>query len=71
MVASPYPRNRASALAVLCAMALMIMLDSTVVAVTMPAIQADLGFMPVLAAAVGAGIFTEARRRTTTRSSSG
>jgi len=44
MAASPYPRNRAAALAVLCAMALMIVLDSTIVAVALPAVQADLGF---------------------------
>ncbi|MFC6608341.1 MFS transporter [Amorphoplanes digitatis] len=39
-------RRRAAALAVLCAMALMIVLDSTIVAVAVPAIQADLGFSP-------------------------
>ena len=44
MAASPYPRNRAAALAVLCVMALMIVLDSTIVAVAVPTIQADLGF---------------------------
>ncbi|MGA5300755.1 MFS transporter [Nucisporomicrobium flavum] len=44
MVVSAYPRNRAAALAVLCAMALMIVLDSTIVAVAVPAIQTDLGF---------------------------
>lgn len=45
MAASPYPR-RAAALAVLCAMSLMIVLDSTIVAVAVPAIQLDLGFSP-------------------------
>ncbi|MEU7902355.1 MFS transporter [Actinoplanes sp. NPDC049118] len=42
----PRDRRRAAALAVLCAMALMIVLDSTIVAVAVPAIQADLGFSP-------------------------
>jgi EmrB/QacA subfamily drug resistance transporter len=45
MVASAYPR-RGPALAVLCAMSLMIVLDSTIVAVAVPAIQLDLGFSP-------------------------
>jgi EmrB/QacA subfamily drug resistance transporter len=45
MVASVPPR-RGAALAVLCAMALMIVLDSTIVAVAVPAIQLDLGFSP-------------------------
>jgi MFS family permease len=36
--------RRGAALAVLCAMALMIVLDSTIVAVAIPAIQHDLGF---------------------------
>ncbi len=45
MVAPAYPR-RGAALAVLCAMALMIVLDSTIVAVAVPAIQLDLGFSP-------------------------
>src|SRR3954449_8331911 len=45
MVASAYPR-RGAALAVLCAMAMMIVLDSTIVAVAVPAIQHDLGFSP-------------------------
>jgi MFS family permease len=40
-----YPR-RGAALAVLCAMSLMIVLDSTIVAVAVPAIQLDLGFTP-------------------------
>jgi EmrB/QacA subfamily drug resistance transporter len=44
MAVSAYPKNRAAALAVLCAMALMIVLDSTIVAVAVPAIQVDLGF---------------------------
>ena len=43
MVASAYSR-RGAALAVLCAMALMIVLDSTIVAVAVPAIQLELGF---------------------------
>jgi MFS family permease len=38
------PSRRAAALAVLCLTALMIVLDSTIVAVALPAIQADLGF---------------------------
>ncbi|MFI5933338.1 MFS transporter [Actinoplanes sp. NPDC051494] len=37
-------RNRSAALAVLCAVALMIVLDSTIVAVAVPAIQSGLGF---------------------------
>ncbi|MFI7546223.1 MFS transporter [Actinoplanes sp. NPDC049599] len=45
MASSGYPR-RAAALAVLCAMSLMIVLDSTIVAVAVPAIQLDLGFSP-------------------------
>ena len=45
MDASVYPR-RGAALAVLCAMSLMIVLDSTIVAVAVPAIQLDLGFSP-------------------------
>src|SRR5690348_2662899 len=36
--------RRAAALAVLCAMSLMIVLDSTIVAVAIPDIQRDLGF---------------------------
>jgi MFS family permease len=36
--------RRAAALAVLCAMSLMIVLDSTIVAVAVPDIQRDLGF---------------------------
>ena len=42
----PAPHNRAAALAVLCAMSLMIALDSTIVAVAVPDIQRDLGFSP-------------------------
>jgi EmrB/QacA subfamily drug resistance transporter len=38
--------RRAGALAVLCAMSLMIVLDSTIVAVAVPDIQRDLGFSP-------------------------
>jgi EmrB/QacA subfamily drug resistance transporter len=38
--------RRGAALAVLCVMALMIVLDSTIVAVAVPAIQLDLGFSP-------------------------
>src|SRR5918998_1360811 len=38
--------GRAATLAVLCAMALMIVLDGTIVAVAIPAIQHDLGFSP-------------------------
>jgi EmrB/QacA subfamily drug resistance transporter len=38
--------RRAATLAVLCAMALMIVLDSTIVAVAVPDIQRDLGFSP-------------------------
>ena len=45
MVASAHPR-RGPALAVLCAMSLVIVLDSTIVAVAVPAIQLDLGFSP-------------------------
>ena len=43
---SPSVNRRATTLAVLCAMALMIVLDSTIVAVAMPDIQRDLGFSP-------------------------
>ncbi len=43
---SPYSGRRGAALAVLCAMALMIVLDGTVVAVAVPAIQHELGFSP-------------------------
>jgi EmrB/QacA subfamily drug resistance transporter len=45
MPSSVAPR-RGAALAVLCAMSLMIVLDSTIVAVAVPAIQLDLGFSP-------------------------
>ncbi|WP_305786271.1 MFS transporter [Symbioplanes lichenis] len=38
------PSRRAAALAVLCLTALMIVLDSTIVAIALPAIQGDLGF---------------------------
>ena len=38
--------RRGAALAVLCAMALMIVLDSTIVAVAVPTIQRELGFSP-------------------------
>src|SRR3954469_7633266 len=38
--------RRSAALAVLCAMSLMIVLDSTIVAVAVPDIQRDLGFSP-------------------------
>lgn len=38
--------RRGAALGVLCAMALMVVLDSTIVAVAIPAIQSDLGFSP-------------------------
>src|SRR3954467_14286087 len=38
--------RRTAALAVLCAMSLMIVLDSTIVAVAVPDIQRDLGFSP-------------------------
>jgi EmrB/QacA subfamily drug resistance transporter len=38
--------RRGATLAVLCAMALMIVLDSTIVAVAVPSIQRDLGFSP-------------------------
>src|SRR4029453_703294 len=41
---SPSVNRRAAALAVLCAMSLMIVLDSTIVAVAIPDIQRDLGF---------------------------
>ncbi|HEY0001984.1 MAG TPA: MFS transporter, partial [Actinoplanes sp.] len=41
---SPSVNRRAAALAVLCAMSLMIVLDSTIVAVAIPEIQRDLGF---------------------------
>lgn len=43
---SPSVNRRAATLAVLCAMALMIVLDSTIVAVAVPDIQRDLGFSP-------------------------
>jgi EmrB/QacA subfamily drug resistance transporter len=39
-------RSRGVALAVLCAASLMVVLDSSIVAVALPAIQADLGFTP-------------------------
>ncbi|WIY01535.1 MFS transporter [Amycolatopsis mongoliensis] len=39
-------RSRGLALAVLCAASLMVVLDSSIVAVALPAIQADLGFKP-------------------------
>lgn len=39
-------RSRGPALAVLCAASLMVVLDSSIVAVALPAIQADLGFTP-------------------------
>jgi len=42
--ADPPARSRAKALAVLCAMQLMIILDGTVVTVALPTIQKDLGF---------------------------
>jgi hypothetical protein len=43
--APPAPsRSRVRALAVLCAMQLMIILDGTVVTVALPTIQSDLGF---------------------------
>jgi EmrB/QacA subfamily drug resistance transporter len=41
---SPSVHHRSAALAVLCAMSLMIVLDSTIVAVAIPEIQRDLGF---------------------------
>ncbi|WP_249997787.1 MFS transporter [Actinoplanes sp. M2I2] len=41
---SASPKERAGALAVLCAMSLMIVLDSTIVAVAVPDIRRDLGF---------------------------
>src|SRR3954447_16223149 len=41
---TPTVNHRAAALAVLCAMSLMIVLDSTIVAVAVPDIQRDLGF---------------------------
>lgn len=40
------PGRRGATLAVLCAMSLMIVLDGTIVAVAVPAIQHDLGFSP-------------------------
>ncbi|MEU4236656.1 MFS transporter [Actinoplanes sp. NPDC026619] len=43
---SPSANHRAAALAVLCAMSLMIVLDSTIVAVAVPDIQRELGFSP-------------------------
>ena len=43
---SPSVSRRGPALAVLCAMALMVVLDSTIVAVAIPTIQSDLGFSP-------------------------
>ncbi|MEV4349870.1 MFS transporter [Actinoplanes sp. NPDC049596] len=43
---SPSVPRRAAALAVLCAMSLMIVLDSTIVAVALPDIQRELGFSP-------------------------
>src|SRR4051795_4782861 len=43
---SPSVNRRAATLAVLCAMSLMIVLDSTIVAVAVPDIQRDLGFSP-------------------------
>src|SRR4051812_29029283 len=43
---SPSVNRRAATLAVLCAMSLMIVLDSTIVAVAVPAIQRELGFSP-------------------------
>jgi MFS family permease len=43
---SPSVNRRGAALAVLCAMALMVVLDSTIVAVAIPTIQSDLGFSP-------------------------
>src|SRR3982750_4061304 len=42
----PSVHHRAAALAVLCAMSLMIVLDSTIVAVAVPDIQRELGFSP-------------------------
>ncbi|WIV53573.1 MFS transporter [Amycolatopsis nalaikhensis] len=46
-MAENYPiRSRGLALAVLCAASLMVVLDSSIVAVALPAIQADLGFTP-------------------------
>lgn len=42
----PTTRSRGLALAVLCAASLMVVLDSSIVAVALPAIQADLGFTP-------------------------
>ncbi len=44
-----YPARRGATVAVLCAMALMIVLDSSVVAVAVPSIQRDLGFSPASA----------------------
>ncbi|GLY01841.1 MFS transporter [Actinoplanes sp. NBRC 101535] len=43
---SPTDTRRGSTLAVLCAVSLMVVLDSTIVAVAIPAIQVDLGFSP-------------------------
>ncbi|GIF21124.1 EmrB/QacA subfamily drug resistance transporter [Actinoplanes tereljensis] len=43
---SPSVNHRSAALAVLCAMSLMIVLDSTIVAVAVPDIQRELGFSP-------------------------
>src|SRR3954454_18036685 len=40
------PVRRGATLAVLCTMAMMIVLDGTIVAVAVPAIQRDLGFSP-------------------------
>src|SRR4051812_10257106 len=51
---SPSVNRRGATLAVLCAMALMIVLDSTIVAVAVPEIQRELGF----SAAGGAGVVT-------------
>jgi EmrB/QacA subfamily drug resistance transporter len=44
MAENPPIRSRGLALAVLCAASLMVVLDSSIVAVALPAIQADLGF---------------------------
>ena len=43
---SPSVNRRGAALGVLCAMSLMVVLDSTIVAVAIPTIQSDLGFSP-------------------------
>jgi EmrB/QacA subfamily drug resistance transporter len=43
---TPPVNRRGAALAVLCAMSLMVVLDSTIVAVAIPTIQSDLGFSP-------------------------